>query len=94
MILIPEWVADKERAEKRAAYQKELEDRFRAVVRKHLLALGDELGEFEQTTHGRIVLTTGIEGVALELADCYRKPSAFNISNLSQAIAALVKEPT
>ncbi len=65
----------------------------RAVIRKHLAALADELDGFEQTTHGHIRLPPGgIGSVAEEIVNCYDEPRAFSISSLSQEIRVLLKE--
>lgn len=65
----------------------------RAVIREHLAKMADELGRFEQTTHGRIRLAgDDIEQVGDELANCYSDPTAFRISELSQSIRSLLKE--
>lgn len=92
MILIPESVVEVERQERRAKYKAEFTERLRAVVRKVLVELDDELGQFEQTTHGRIVLANGIEGFAGDLVACWKNPSSHSVSNLSQAIGYFLKE--
>lgn len=51
----------------------------REIIRRKLNELADELGQFEQTTHGSIVTPLGN---AFE--KCYEKPSAFTISELAQ----------
>lgn len=64
----------------------------RKVIREALAALDDSLDAFEQTTHGRIKFREpDIEDVTAELAKCYAEPSAFNISELSQAIHEFLK---
>lgn len=63
----------------------------RKVIRDALAKLSNELGEFEQTTHGVIGQFT-IENVASKLAVCYERPTAYSISNLSQYIDGLLRE--
>lgn len=48
------------------------------IIRRKLAELADELCRFEQTTHGSLVLSLG----AIE--ECYKNPTAFTISELSQ----------
>lgn len=59
------------------------------VIRDALAALESDLGEFEQTTHGYWG-RFDIESVASEMVKCHQQPSAFTISNLSQAIRGFV----
>lgn len=63
----------------------------RQAIRNALEKLADDLGAFEQTTHGRIKFFDGIDDVVREIAECYSNPTAYHISNLSQAIRAFVK---
>ena len=67
-------------------------DRFRACVRQHLAALAGDLGDFWQTTQGRIfLLVPHIDDVADVLTDAYLEPTAHTISNLSQTLDAFLK---
>ncbi len=63
----------------------------RAVIRQALRKLAGELGQFDQTTHGRLGSPT-IDAVAADLIVCYQDPRAYTISNLVQAIRALCQE--
>lgn len=66
-------------------------DKVRAVILKHLAALAEDLGEFEQTTHGQVVFGPVMKMVSVYLDECYKEPTAYNISNLSQGIRQMVK---
>ena len=76
--------------ERCTAWRDDHDARVRGVILANLERLADDLGQFEQTTHGAM-LTGRIEDVSRELADAFREPTAFNVSNLSQAIRGMVK---
>ena len=61
------------------------------VILDTFLDLADRLASFEQTTHGYIG-SRDIQGVATALEQCYRDPTSFSISNLSQAIRCLHRD--
>lgn len=56
----------------------------RLVIMGWLMRMANAMGEFEQTTHGRIGTDT-LTDVCELLAKMYRKPTAYNISNFVQA---------
>jgi hypothetical protein len=60
----------------------------RKNLRDALANLANELGEFEQTTHGMLG-PFDIESVARHLVECYERPTAYSISSLSQVIRGM-----
>lgn len=82
-------------AENRVKYEAHLaahKSKVRAVILKHLKALDSDLGQFEQTCHGHISLPGGLAKLGESLQGTWDKPTAFNVSSLSQEIAQLVRE--
>lgn len=62
----------------------------RKVIREAMAKVAEELGNFEQTTHG--ILGDGtVYSVAGALARCYEDPRAYTISDLNQLIDQFVK---
>lgn len=62
------------------------------VIRRALRLLSNELREYAQTTHGTgLTDPHDIGSVAGALVYCYREPSAYSISTLSQLIDGLKK---
>lgn len=77
-------------------YDRPEHDYLRESIKQHLRLLRRELGHYAQTTHGRYVSASSpqyetLETVLGELVKCYHEPSAYNISNLDQAIAGWSK---
>lgn len=68
------------------------ENPIRAAILQALAGLADKLDEFEQTTHARLVMAPGIEGIVDDLVAAYRDPRGYTVSNLAQGIRALLKE--
>ncbi len=62
----------------------------RGKIREALAALKDELDGFEQTCHGRMG-PDDIYDAAGGIILCYEDPTAYSISDLSQAIGNFLK---
>jgi hypothetical protein len=70
-----------------------VENQIRIIVKSWLAQLEDELGEFDQTTHGMINVTDiSLMGVFSYIELMYKKPNALTISNASQAIHAFLSQ--
>jgi hypothetical protein len=68
------------------------QQRVRAVILRHLAALENDLGQFEQTCHGRLGLgDEPWKQLGYELGLVGEQPSAYNISNLAQLIGLILK---
>ena len=66
--------------------------RVRGVILTALRRLSDDLGDFEQTTHGCIFPHGNpIRGLGGPLANALECPSAYNISELAQHLAAVLR---
>ncbi len=65
----------------------------REVIMNALARLADDLGQFEQTTHGS---TGPFNFIRLgdSLADAYRTPDAYFVSDLAQMCRGIVRELT
>ena len=67
------------------------EHEVRVVIRLALALLGRHLSDFEQTTHGCLG-PFSMASICDRLEECYREPSAFTISSLSQHIRGFLME--
>ena len=65
----------------------------REVIINALSQLADDLGQFEQTSHGSTGPFNFIR-LGAELAAAYRTPDAYYVSCLSQMCRGIVKELT
>lgn len=65
----------------------------RQVIRDALVSLSENLGQFEQTTHG-CMGPFNIEALAEALVGAYKVPGAFSISELAQHIDGFVGKET
>jgi glutathione S-transferase len=83
--------ADPETA-KRIKRREEKVAAVRAVIAKHLAALADDLGQFEQTCHAILFGSPPpVAEVAARLVEAHDTPTAYAISELTQTIEAFVK---
>lgn len=80
----------KAEAEERARRLQESDQKVRDVILKHLEAMKEDLGQFEHTTHGAI-LVGDIREVGRELERVYDNPTAFRLSTFVQAIMAMTR---
>lgn len=70
----------------------ENKDAIRLTIRVAMKGLEDELGKYEHTCHGAILMRDGVDQVAQDLVKCYKEPGAFTVSQLAQAIRRFVRE--
>ncbi len=66
--------------------------RVREVIKTHLKALDESLGDFEQTCHGSgYHHHCGIDALIEQLGITCRNPTPYNVSELSQRIGGFLK---
>ncbi len=67
------------------------EHEVRTAIARNLRQLRNDLGGFEQTTHGTLGRGS-IEAVTSDLESCWDEPTPYWISNLSQHIEQFLKK--
>lgn len=68
-----------------------LQQRVREVILTSLAVLQEDLGQFEQTCHGRLGWgERPWEQLGKEIGEVGENPTAYNISNLSQLIGLIL----
>lgn len=66
------------------------QEQIKQIVKFWLAQLEGELGKFDQTTHGLIISEPTLETAFAYIVKMYNNPTAYNVSNASQAIHAFL----